>query len=416
MSSSEKKYLLILCFIAFLLLQEQSVRDLLGYPNFPNYPTKEQTKFNTTAAMIRHSLGSEVSVSDSIVVAVVNTPQSGKTEAVASNKWVGHNTFQALQSAILPVNNKVDEGSVENHNGETESALAMVAHQDNNADTLKMPGLEGSNLDGTVVAIINTVKSGTESLVGTFSRSWRPCTESSSAKITTNQCGNNYIVRTRDTEEARDYLRTTRSENPDIQCLVVTAVRNPRTSIPSMFFDNRNYCEPDSSEYVGDNVSREAILDDYIDWLEGPLGVGQIANGISSVIPKLMYDIYDTSITEEFRKMDETRDSVRRIIPKSGPGFSLISPPAKLQSSDDGFAGCDMLFLRVEDSEAWPSIIQSFFPGAIYHLGKSRRDICPAMSEHYTTLQNYDISYKQIARLISVNAYVDELFRAYDSA
>jgi len=84
-----------------------------------------------------------------------------------------------------------------------------------------------------------------------------------------NTCArNNVVLRTHHLESAASFLRFLQTTSPrsEAKCLVVTGVRDPRTWLPSLYFENNKarLCR------LAESPSKEAVVSEYRKWLVSP--------------------------------------------------------------------------------------------------------------------------------------------------
>jgi len=258
-------------------------------------------------------------------------------------------------------------------------------------DGVPAPTTESS---GPVVVIVNTPKTGTGGLTNTFARSFK-CggAEKAFDQVSHYSCQSGVdLLRTHNPEPASEALATIRPNFQDReQCLVITAIRDPRTWIPSMFMQSalggRDLCNA--------KIDQKGFFQRYHDFIMGEYEF--IQHGILHIRPPLLKHFGATSLDDEFAKME-----------KNG-GYSLLDKPDPLGP----FSNCELLFLRMEDSAKWPSFISTVMPGVKYQKNKSRSQECPRIADHYKALQYYDYSDEEIIMMTGGNPEIASYFNIY---
>lgn len=219
----------------------------------------------------------------------------------------------------------------------------------------------------SVIAVINTPRMGTASLSQTFAKSWN-CTNGPGypSYLTYDCVDERTVVQTHDVDAAAKAIQRHRQKYPGGQCLIVTAIRSPATWLPSLYSQESQICGALS-------MSKEDMLQDYKRFL-GDTSVIERSSG--SCLPRLMNEFEGGSLIEQDKIMDY-----------SG-GYSILGPA----SSGSVVAGCELLFLRVEQSDRWSGFINKLVPGSKYHRGKSHVSKCPELKKRIQMIQDYELS------------------------
>lgn len=255
-----------------------------------------------------------------------------------------------------------------------------------------------SSIAGMTVAIINTPKCGTGGLANTFKRSWRCFLRNDSpiGDMSGNFCpGNKSVWRTHTVESGARGISLARERQGDAKCLVVTAIRDPQTWLPSLFLQGAgSLCD-------GDRItSRLEFEQRYRRWLKKYQKM--IRGRVTSVIPDLLKEFGAQSLTDEMEKIN------------ANGGYSLLSHPESTTfQGKSAFAGCNLLLLRMEDASIWPDILSSVAPGLQYTVPKSRVDLCPNIAEHYDSIKFLILTQKEKLALAGGDKYIEEYFRLY---
>lgn len=253
---------------------------------------------------------------------------------------------------------------------------------------------------GTIAVVMNTPKCGTTGLADMFARSFdcRGKSPQQTGEVLAYSCPEQRtLVRTHDYEGGVQVLQSIREQQePNQKCIVVTAIRNPETWLSSLYMqsaDGYALCQAEIS--VDDFVQR------YRNWIVQ--NAMRVRAAVESVRPRLLRDFGATSLTSEMEKI------------QANGGYSLLKEQ-KNSNFNGGrpFGNCELLFLRMEDHDKWPQIMDSVMPGLV-DLVKSpaRTETCPVIAEHYGAIQNYKLTEDEKVSIIGGNVHVEEYFRVY---
>mmetsp|Transcript_5933 Transcript_5933/g.9151 ORF Transcript_5933/g.9151 Transcript_5933/m.9151 type:complete len:590 (-) Transcript_5933:116-1885(-) len=250
------------------------------------------------------------------------------------------------------------------------------------------------DLQGMLAVVISTPKCGTGSLTSTFSRSLKchPSDDISIGEVVLSECENdNTVIRSHSLTEATAVLSKHREQKPDQRCVVVTGIRDPQPWLPSMFMQSK-----ESKEICDADISREDFFKKYHDWIMDH--GSRINHAVKEVRPGLLQAFNSKGLTHEVEQMN-----------RNG-GYSFLNGA----DPNGPFAGCDMLFFRMEDSKRWPDIISNLLPGITYETNKSRVDRCPKIADHYKALsKEYKLSDEEKMHLVHGDPQVAEYFQVY---
>jgi len=281
------------------------------------------------------------------------------------------------------------------------------------------------------VAIINTPKCGTGGLFDYFFRSFQ-CQETNLPKTQVdhsapetglNGCPHGYALqRGHLIDHATKALETNLNIIQKDKCLVVSAIRDPATFLPSLFMEKHdNLCALAEER----KHKPRHTLKLYREWLKLDAKFFYFP-GISY----LLNEFGAESLTSEMEKMN-----------RNG-GFSVLPHPSKLQHQNSiksdvekheishekassnhqsPYSNCDFLFLKLEDHGNWRFIFDRIMivpenERPIYYKkpsGSNREKLCPALKEHYHAIQNYKLSNKEKSHIISNIPYMAEWFQIY---
>merc|ERR1712176_2768 len=243
---------------------------------------------------------------------------------------------------------------------------------------------------GTLVAVINTAKMATGSLTRGFLGAW-DCDmgTKNSAGVHINGCSNSRtVLQSHKYDTAVDVIQKHRRKNPEGgKCLILTAVRSPRTWFQSQYLQRRGSCDAAS-------MTVAEMRDDYKKFLS----TFNIQGALSSALPQLLTEFNGGSLEEQFKVMDQTG------------GYSVLGPAA----SDSEVAGCELLFLRVEQGDKWNEFIKMKAPDTQYQTGVSRKQQCPELHPHIQMLESYELSQDEKEYFYNKGgAFVQDWFNVY---
>eukprot|EP00555_Chaetoceros_dichaeta_P009796 CAMPEP_0198255822 /NCGR_PEP_ID=MMETSP1447-20131203/5877_1 /TAXON_ID=420782 /ORGANISM="Chaetoceros dichaeta, Strain CCMP1751" /LENGTH=165 /DNA_ID=CAMNT_0043942303 /DNA_START=339 /DNA_END=836 /DNA_ORIENTATION=+ len=120
-------------------------------------------------------------------------------------------------------------------------------------------------------------------------------------------------------------------------------------------------------------MTKEEMLQDYKQWLSV---VNNVVTAFEDCLPGLLQEFNGGSLVEQAKVMDHNN------------GYSILESA----SSDSVFAGCELLFLRMEQHDRWPEIIETMIPGNEFYEGESRATQCPELADHIMMLQEYELT------------------------
>ena len=257
-------------------------------------------------------------------------------------------------------------------------------------ENTKESSISSYNEAGTIYAVINTPKMATGTLQGTFSTSLK-CKGRDPIR-TVNLSGNcerdQKVMRSHDFDAAVEYIQEHRGSNPNGRCHIVTALRSPNQWFASLYNEKTKadgHC-PDVNIPSDERVRNFKTF----------LSTSRFGRAFDT-LGRLLNE-YDVSLTSQFRLMD-----------KNG-GYSVLGPAP----DNSIIAGCELLFLRIEDSERWPDIFRKMFPGIGYRSGKSRSDMCPKATDTLKILEEYVMTKAEQETILSGDNTIKEWFDLYD--
>jgi len=245
------------------------------------------------------------------------------------------------------------------------------------------------NKPRSVIAVINTPKMGTSSLSQSFIDFWK-CTNGMGypSYLTYNCPDERKVVQAHDADAGAKAIKQHQQQYPGGQCLIVTAIRSPATWLPSLYYQHSQICKASL-------MSKDNVLQDYMRFLGD---VNLIRESTESCLPELMKEFNGGSLKKQAKIMDY-----------SG-GYSVLGPA----SSESAFAGCELLFLRMEQSDRWPGFIKKLVPDSNYYRGESHISQCPELSDHIKMLQDYELTKEEKMVLYnSGSAIISDWFDSY---
>eukprot|EP00521_Asterionellopsis_glacialis_P006543 CAMPEP_0195281676 /NCGR_PEP_ID=MMETSP0707-20130614/887_1 /TAXON_ID=33640 /ORGANISM="Asterionellopsis glacialis, Strain CCMP134" /LENGTH=357 /DNA_ID=CAMNT_0040340583 /DNA_START=81 /DNA_END=1154 /DNA_ORIENTATION=- len=271
----------------------------------------------------------------------------------------------------------------------------------------------------SIIAVINTPKCGTGGLtIGASKTLHCSLPQEPIPNVQHKDCEDGHVIRTHDVINGMQLLGDIRKsfkqqkqqkghEGDQQQCLIITAVRDPQTWLPSLFLEsNRNeLCDrnEDKSASRQQHLSKK-VMRMYKHWMN--TNMYRVRWGLKDVRPQLLEE-FGTNLRTEMGNIE-----------RNG-GYSLIPHPSasSLYDGDNVLNGCELLFLRMEDHEKWPSILSSVLPGGFtYDKPSGRVDLCPNIKEAYKDLLEYKLPYRDRNAIIgddSISPHILDYFNAY---
>mmetsp|Transcript_8870 Transcript_8870/g.13620 ORF Transcript_8870/g.13620 Transcript_8870/m.13620 type:complete len:307 (-) Transcript_8870:108-1028(-) len=246
---------------------------------------------------------------------------------------------------------------------------------------------------GSVAVVISTPKCGTGGLAGSFAQSFEPClpvTRPFPSTVLFDCEEEKHAVKSHNVNAGAELIESFRSQHPIEKCLVVTAIRDPQTWIPSMFMESRR------DELCNANIaSTDEMIKIYREWVA--THGSRLREAAQVIRPRLLAEFGASSLTDEMKKVD------------ANGGYSILDKAAP----DGPFGHCELLFLKVENSDKWPDFISSVMPGVVYHKGSSREELCPHIADQYEAIKNYPLSQEERAGIVNDDPDTAEYFKVY---
>lgn len=237
----------------------------------------------------------------------------------------------------------------------------------------------------SIAAVMNTAKTGTGGLFQTFEKSWKCGNAPPVEKLAVANCDNDRrIFRTHYFEAGVKDIQNHRANHPDGQCLIVTVLRSPATWFASMYLQiaKRNW------------KPKEEMLQDYKDFL----ATSEATKMLHTVLPDLLNEFNAGSLIDQTQIMD------------ANGGYSFVGSAP----STSVLAGCDLLFLRMEESARWPKLFEMIDPDIHFKIGESRVQQHPEAIEQINAIAAYELtSEEKISIYDRENDFIRDWFDAY---
>jgi len=236
---------------------------------------------------------------------------------------------------------------------------------------------------GSITAVINTAKMGTGGLVKTFVESWTCKSKKKINKVGPFACARERAsIRTHSSESGVDYLLKHRKEHPEGQCLIATAIRSPAAWFGSMYLQRAKQ-HWDTSEVMLQNYREFLATDDFLMLYEA--------------LPGLLDEFNAGTLTQQAKIMDYNG------------GYSLTpAPPTSV------LPGCDLIFLRMEQSDRWPEFFEMLDPEFRSIVGESRVDQNKANVEQINAIASYELTSEEKMHIYNTgNKFIQDWFDSY---
>lgn len=236
---------------------------------------------------------------------------------------------------------------------------------------------------GSIAAVINTAKMGTSGLDKTIQRSWHCKSDLTENGVKHNSCDKDRIhIRTHGFNGGFEYIKEYRKENPDEQCLIMTAVRNPAAWFGSMYLQTVH----------GNYGTAEEMLQNYREFL-----ATDDFHMLGFVLPGLLHEFNAGSLTQQAKIMD------------ANGGYSLIPAP-----STSALVGCDLFFLRMEQSDRWPEFFEMLDPEFKLIKGTSRVNQHRTHAEQLNAIASYELTSEEKIHIYNAgDKFLQDWFDAY---
>lgn len=160
------------------------------------------------------------------------------------------------------------------------------------------------------------------------------------------------------------------------QCVVITAVRDPLLSIPSVFF------EMNKDEYCDGSHGKEEVIESYADFLKTSEAPGKQAETTAEILR--VFGVETDGILEAMNLLSET-------------GYAFFDQP----NSEGPWAGCELLLLQLDYDESNSNLDAALghaIEGVTMKQKGGRKQLCPKAAETYEALVNHKIDDEHIKR------------------
>eukprot|EP00568_Trieres_chinensis_P013752 CAMPEP_0183296314 /NCGR_PEP_ID=MMETSP0160_2-20130417/3925_1 /TAXON_ID=2839 ORGANISM="Odontella Sinensis, Strain Grunow 1884" /NCGR_SAMPLE_ID=MMETSP0160_2 /ASSEMBLY_ACC=CAM_ASM_000250 /LENGTH=334 /DNA_ID=CAMNT_0025457917 /DNA_START=94 /DNA_END=1098 /DNA_ORIENTATION=+ len=177
---------------------------------------------------------------------------------------------------------------------------------------------------------------------------------------------------------------------PD-RCLVVTAVRDPRLSIPSRFFETKK------KTYCHGKQSRDQVLGEYDRFLS-------TSNMPSKQAETTAHMLRLFGVTDIRAAMEQL----------TGRGYAFFDGP----DPEGPWAGCELLFLQIDYEESNQNLdvgLDHGIEGVTMHQNTKREDQCPKAADNYHAMIEHGISQEHIDRYAETNPEIRDIIAYYKS-
>ena len=229
------------------------------------------------------------------------------------------------------------------------------------------------------------------------------------------------------------------------RCVVFTSVRDPRTWLPSLYFEKNKarLCEGD--------VSVDSALEGYKKWLgmglnaaERAKSLGRLSNSfVGHSVLSFWGEENMTHALEEVTAMGGAMSFRERLsrtkmaktaaataaVAAAKADARLASKKAKETSGksvasaasgeggagiEEGFQGCSLVFLRVEFAESsWAEAIEASVEGAKYRRTAATAKACPSAKPHYAAIKGYKVPARELDALTATRPGMRQALRYY---
>jgi len=218
----------------------------------------------------------------------------------------------------------------------------------------------------SVIAVISTAKTGTGGLSMNFIRSWNCQNDAQDRYHLTYKCPDDrLVIRGHHYDAGVKAVQKHREEYPKGQCLIVSSIRAPDAWLPSLYVQKKRVCEDVS-------MTKEEMFQDYRKFLTR---TNEIRDSFASCLPGLIKKFDGGSLIEQIKLMDQNG------------GYSILPAP-----SESDLVGCELLLLKMENSDQWPDIIKTKVPENRFYRGETRAKQCPQLEGHIKMLQEYELT------------------------
>jgi len=251
------------------------------------------------------------------------------------------------------------------------------------------------NEPGTIYAVLNTPRMGP----GTFQQSFLTsldCGEGMKIPgVDVHECDmNQTVIRSNGFGASSALIHKHRRNYPDGRCHIVTSLRSPTHWFASRFEETSTF---QGAQCRDIEIPLDDALREYKSFLI-TRDFGPTFYTLNSLLNEYrVRDEYRVSLTSQFQMMD-----------KNG-GYSIIGPAPE----GSIIAGCELLFLRMEESESWPDIFETVFTGIKFALGEARLEQCPHAAATLNALKDYEFTKAEIKMMTRDGGLIEEWLYVY---
>jgi len=252
--------------------------------------------------------------------------------------------------------------------------------------------------------VVNTPKSGTGTLQQSFVAS-SECLDSKTFAmrgVYADVCSHetNVVLRSHHIGSAEGFLQFLQRVAPasTARCLVVTNIRDPRTWLPSLFFERNkeDLCKPNQ-------VSAATVVGDYRRWLLSPQ-----FSPVSYVAPDVL-KLFEggqnfTAVLGQLfgSSLARTKTSSKTIGQPDSAGLSGAALHLRaIPGSPWAHSRCELVAMRVEDSDHWPAELAAASPGFRLYSSQGTSKRCAGEGDAiYAALKAYVLTTQEVGTIL----------------
>jgi len=231
---------------------------------------------------------------------------------------------------------------------------------------------------------MNTAEMGADGLHKTFRHSWLCQYTQPIEFLSVADCKDDRrVIRTHMFDPGSKEIQRHRKAHPEGQCLIVTTLRSPASWFASWYLHSAE------TEWK----SKEEMLIDYRKFL----AAGEF-DMLYTVLPDLLSEFNAGTLIKRMEIMNHNG------------GYSLIPAPP-----ESVLAGCDLLFLRMEQSDQWPDMFQIIDPNVRSEVGSDRLEQDhPNNADQINVISEYELtSDEKISIFNDEKGFLQDWFDSY---
>ena len=264
----------------------------------------------------------------------------------------------------------------------TSQTVHMLSSQFDNESPIDAHSLNSSDTMVREIWIINQPKCGTGSLVDTVIKPENCKGEGVNKQILLYSCPqqgkvfrtHNFALASKHKESRRDAHVGVHTHN---SCFVVSALRDPHNSIPSLFFEHNK------GKFCDGRQSGAEILAEYNYWLR------------NSIEPELqMRTVFEVSKAFGLQDFGAVLERMKR------SGFAVFEESSSL---DSPWNGCKLLLVQLDFEKNNGNISKGFSAllgeSIVAAQGPTRDELCPQAKKNYQMIKDYVIGEDVMAKL-----------------